>query len=120
MSLHHPGKVLSVHNTGSAKSADSSVQATLEMWDENVLTFTVDSRIAKGVKVGDTVLVDYTPTAVGKEAVQRQVVVKVLNKANAENVWKAYKGYFGKLKQAKTRAVTQAQNVAAQSAEYFG
>jgi hypothetical protein len=120
MSLHHPGKIIAVHTPAAAESADSSVQATLEMWDENVLTLTVEPKIAKGLKAGDTVLVDYSPTSVGKATVQRQMVVKILGKQSAEQIWKVYKGYYDKLRQAKSAKATAAAMQAVQGEEYFG
>jgi hypothetical protein len=121
MSLHHPGRVIAVHAPATAKSADTSVQATLEMWDENVLTLTVEPKIAKDMKAGDTVLVDYSPTSVGRTTVQRQVVVKILPKNTADQIWKIYKDYYDKLRQLKAaKATAAAIQQAAQSAEYFG
>jgi hypothetical protein len=120
MSLHHPGKVVVVHPSTSAKTVDSGIQATLEMWDENVLTLAVEPKIAKDIKAGDTVLVDYSPMLVGKSVVQKQIIVKVLPKNTAEQVWKVYRSYYDKLRQVKAAKATSAAMQPVQSAEYFG
>ena len=63
--MYHPGKVVAVLSASDKgiSSADSSVQATLRMWDENVLTMLVAPKIASKVREGDTVLCDYRPEA---------------------------------------------------------
>jgi len=48
--MYHLGKVLEVFrpNDKEVVSADSSVQATLRMWDENVLTMLVSRKSLAG------------------------------------------------------------------------
>ena len=91
--MYHPGKVvavLSASDKGIA-SADSSVQATLRMWDENVLTMLVAPKIASKVREGDTVLCDYRPEAKMSVPVPRNVVVKILRGKQAERMWAEYR-----------------------------
>ena len=62
--MYHPGKVIAVLSARDKNiSADNSVQATLRMWDENVLTMAVSPKIASKIREGDLVLVDYRPEA---------------------------------------------------------
>ncbi len=62
--MYHPGKVLAVFSTKDKNvRGESNVQATLEMWDENVITFLVAPEIAESIKKGDIALVDYRPVS---------------------------------------------------------
>ncbi len=72
-------------------SSDLSVQATLRMWDENVLTMLVAPKIAKKVHEGDIVLCDYRPEAGMSVPVPRNVVVKVLRGRQAAKMWAEYR-----------------------------
>ncbi|MFA6213893.1 MAG: hypothetical protein WC717_01310 [Candidatus Micrarchaeia archaeon] len=91
--MYHPGKVVAVLSAGdkSISSADSSVQATLRMWDENVLTMLVSPKIAKKVREGDIVLCDYRPESGMSVPVPRNLVVKILRGRQAEKMWQEYK-----------------------------
>lgn len=121
MSLHHPGKVIAVLSPGAKdiKSADDSTQATVEMWDENLLTLKVEPQIAKDVKPGDIVLVDYTPTAVNQNTVAyRQVIVKILGKDTGAQLWERYKQF--QEKQKKTGQKMRAAQAPQMEQGYFG
>ncbi len=91
--MYHPGKVIAVlspEEKGTV-SSDSSVQATLKMWDENVLTMMVEPKIASNVKVGDIVLADYRPEKGMTVPVPRNMVVKILRGKSAEKMWQTYR-----------------------------
>ena len=88
--MYHPGKVIAVLSPKDSISADNSVQVTLRMWDENILTMLVDSKIAKKIKEGDIVLCDYRPEKGLSVPVPRNVVVKIIKGKVAEKVWEEY------------------------------
>ena len=94
--MYHIGRVLEVFS-GDDKSIvgfDNTVQAMLDMWDENLITVGVDSHLGKSLKKDDVVLVDYTATQTGP----RMVVVKVLRGELAKRSWKQYKEQFEKMR----------------------
>jgi hypothetical protein len=91
--MYHPGKVVAVLSSEDRNivSADVSVQATLRMWDDNVLTMLVSPKLAKKVREGDIVLCDYRPERGMSVPVPRNVVVKILRGKQAEKMWQEYK-----------------------------
>ncbi len=103
--MYHPGKIIEIFSTGKdVKSNDTSIQVTLEMWDENVLTFKMNSKLGKIAKEGDIVIVDYEIKSV-KEPVPKHDVVKVLKGKKGEKMWKKYQDFLRKKKpEAKTIA----------------
>jgi len=108
--MYHPGKVVAVlsgHDKGVIAS-DKSVQATLRMWDDNVLTMLVDAKIASKVKEGDMVLADYRPERSMTVPVPRNVVVKILRGKSAERMWREYREVHDKRKRHENRE-SQAQ-----------
>jgi len=104
--LHHPGEVIEVFRPED-KSADNDTLATVKMWDENVLTLVVDPKIAKEIKIGDKVLVDYRSVSLGSMLAPKQLVTKIMEKEKAERIWKEYKEYY----QRQKKIVTQPQQV---------
>ena len=122
MSLHHPGKVVAVlaPTSKDIKSADDSTQATVEMWDDNLLTLKVENQISKDIRPGDVVLVDYTPTAVNQNTVAyRQVIVKILGRDTGFQLWDKYKAF--QEKQKKTGGQKAKGGMMPQmETEYFG
>ena len=56
--MFHPGKVVEVFSPKHKKvqASDSTVQAMLDMWDENTLTVMVDKKLEASVKKDDVVL----------------------------------------------------------------
>jgi hypothetical protein len=118
--MHHPGEVLAIFRPEDkdVKSADKDTLATVKMWDENVLTLVVESSIAKDLKQGDKVLVDYRPHNIASSEkpalVQKQLVTKIIRGDRAEAVWKEYKKYYSVQKQKATQAHIQ------QESDYMG
>jgi cytosine/adenosine deaminase-related metal-dependent hydrolase len=96
--MYHPGKVVAVLSPSDkgVESSDSSVQAVLRMWDENVLTMAVSPPLAAKVKEGDMVLVDYRPTRGMSVPVPNHVVVKILRGKAADKVWHEYREVYDK------------------------
>lgn len=88
--MFHPGKVVEVLVGGKqVLSSDSSVQAVIRMWDDNLVTLNVESKIAPKLKKEDVVLVDYTPME--KIPAPKMKVCKILYGKTASEVWDAYK-----------------------------
>jgi len=78
-------------------SADSSVQATVEMWDENILTINVKPGLGEKIKEEDIVLVDYAPSS-ANIPVPKQIAVKILRGTAAKKAWEKYSEFNEKKK----------------------
>ncbi|MCD6402876.1 MAG: hypothetical protein J7K98_00930 [Candidatus Aenigmarchaeota archaeon] len=74
-------------------SSDSSVQAVVETWDENIITFKVASRLASKIREGDIVLIDYSPIS-EKIVMPKMVIVKILRGEKGKKVWEVYKEFY--------------------------
>ncbi|MBU3897158.1 MAG: hypothetical protein KJ697_04490 [Nanoarchaeota archaeon] len=101
--IFHPGKVIEVFSSGdkSIKSVNTSIQITLEMWDENILTFDISSKLGKTVKNNDIAIVDYSPKS-DKLSLPKHEIVKILKGNKGKEMWKKYKEYLKKMKPDKT------------------
>lgn len=108
--MYHPGKVIAVLSARDRNivSSDSSVQATLRMWDENVLTMSVAPKLAPKIREGDIVLVDYRPEAGMSVPVPRNVIVKILRGKISEKMWEEYREVYDKRKKHENKE-SQAQ-----------
>lgn len=91
--MYHPGKVVAILSPSDkgVASSDASVQATLRMWDENVLTMLVAPKIAGKLREGDIVLCDYRPEQGMSVPVPKNLVVKILRGKQAERMWAEYR-----------------------------
>jgi len=91
--MYHPGKVVAVLSPSDKGilSADASVQATLRMWDENVLTMIVAPKLSTKIKEGDVVLCDYRPEEKMSVPVPKNIVVKILKGKQADKMWAEYR-----------------------------
>jgi|TARA_Y100000310_G_C20693967_1_gene824187 protein associated with RNAse G/E len=96
----HPGKIITIMKPSSKDviSANASTQVMIEMWDENILTFTIDSKIATKAKKNDIVIVDYNPTS-EKMQIPKTIITKILRGKVAEETWRKYKDYLKKKKE---------------------
>jgi len=103
--MYHPGKVIAVLSPKEkgVLSSDASVQATMKMWDDNVLTMGVEPKIAPKLKVGDIVLADYRPEKGMSVPVPRNTIVKILRGASADRMWATYREVHEKRKRHETR-----------------
>jgi hypothetical protein len=92
--MFHPAKVLKIFSPENKNidSGDIGTQAMVEMWDKNIFTFSVHKDIAKKIKSGNVVLVDYSPRM--RIPHPKYVIIKILNKEEGEQTWKTYKEYF--------------------------
>lgn len=110
--MYHPGKVLKVFSKSDREvtAADSTTQALLFMWDENVLTLLVDAKLAGKLKEGDIVLVDYRPLSGCSPPMPRQIVTKVVHGKKAEALWKEYEQVRARQKQAAAAAAQRGQS----------
>lgn len=106
MVYYHPGRVLEIFypRDKEIESSDSSVQALVETWDENVITYSVDSRVADKLKVGDIVLIDYNPTS-EQPFRPKMIVIKILKGEKAKKTWDTYKEYYKKRPKSKPAQV---------------
>jgi len=116
--MYHPGKIVKIFSgkSGDVKSADNTTQALVEMWDDNIFTFLVDSHIAGEVKEGHVVLVDYNPVS-ASTPVPKHMITKILTGKTAELTWNRYKKYNERNR--KSSAVHQIVQHS-QAPEYFG
>ena len=90
--MYHPGKVVGVYSEGKdIVGADKTVQATLKMWDDNLVTLLVDENIGKEIKAGDVVLVSYRPLQnIPGQAVPSMTIVKILRGEAGKKIMKEY------------------------------
>jgi hypothetical protein len=95
--VYHIGKVVKIYRK---REKELGVQATVDMWDENVLTVEVDGKIAREIKEGSYVLVDYRPIPGMTVPAARQTVSRVLEDADVVGVWEAYKQQHERMKAA--------------------
>jgi len=103
MPIYHPGKIIAVYSPTSKDiaGADSSTQALVEMWDENVFICDVDKSIALKLKEGDIVLIDYNPVS-PKLMIPKQSVIKILRGAIAKRTMEKYAEIHRKRKAQET------------------
>ncbi|MBU3904540.1 MAG: hypothetical protein KJ906_00100 [Nanoarchaeota archaeon] len=115
--MYHPAKVIEIFSTGKdIKSADTSIQVTLEMWDDNILTFQINSKLGKIAKEGDIVIVDYGMKSI-KEPVPKHDIVKVLKGKKGEKMWKKYQDF---LRKNKPSAKTSTPVISRPPVQYIG
>lgn len=95
--MYHIGLVQELVSPGAKGmvSADTSVQAVVRMWDENLLILGVDRRIARKVKKGDYVLADYTPLSPDSNH-RKLVIIKALPSEEGGRVWTEFREEFEK------------------------
>ncbi len=106
MVYYHVGRVLEVLSEKDTESSDLSVQAVVETWDENIITYLVDPRIKDKVKVGDIVLIDYNPTE--KQPFRpKEIIIKIIPGEKGEKIWSYYKEFFRKRPKVKVSAPEQ-------------
>jgi hypothetical protein len=108
--MYHPGKVIAVLSSTdkSVLSSDATTQATLQMWDENVLTMIVAQKLASKIREGDIVLADYRPQKGLSVPVPSNIVVKILRGKAGDKVWHEYREVYDKRKKSE-RNEKQAQ-----------
>ena len=97
--MYHPGKILKVFspNDENIISMDNSTQAMVDMWDENLVTVSVEPTLANEVREGDIVLVDYHP--VPQTPSPKMVIIKILRGEIAKVTWENYKKNLKSFKQ---------------------
>lgn len=94
------GKVLKVFNPEDkeVESADKTVQALVEMWDEVLLTCGVAMQLSGKLKQGDFVITEISPLS---QNLFRHTIVKVLKGKSGLEGWQEYKRIFNKRNQAQ-------------------
>jgi hypothetical protein len=111
--MFHPGKVLKIFK-GDGKeviSSDSSVQALVVMWDDNLMTLGCEAGISERLKEGDIVLIDYAPILNYSPPVPRQTICKILRGEAAKKTWKEYEERHKKKKEETEPPEIQSHNV---------
>ncbi len=108
--IYHPGKVIEIFSKGKNIKGDGSIQITLEMWDENILTFGISSKLGKIVKENDIAIVDYSPKSL-KTPIPKHEIVKVLKGDKGKKMWKKYKEFLKKRKPVATAPQVQRPGV---------
>jgi hypothetical protein len=95
--MYHVGKIIEILSPKDREiiSCDDSVQAVVEMWDENILTVSVEDTLKEKVKIKDLVLVDYKPMS-EKLAVPKQLIIKIIRGKKSDAIWKQYKDFHHK------------------------
>lgn len=94
--VYHPGLVLNVFP---AQGKQGETAATVKFWDSNLHTVKVSSEIAKTIKQGDMVLVDYYPISERLNR-PRMVAAKMVDKKDSKELWSHYQGFLKMKKKA--------------------
>lgn len=90
--MYHLAKVLDVFSRNSKSIAsDTSVQAHLEMWDENILIFDVHPAISDKIAKDQIVLVEY---GFHSPQVPENQIIKIMDLKQGEESWKRQKSYL--------------------------
>ena len=101
--MYHLAKVLDVFSkSGKTIASDSSVQAHLEMWDENILTFDAHPVIADKIAKDQVVLVEY---GFHSPQVPENQIIKILDAKQGEDAWKRQKNYLSTRKKQMKQAM---------------
>jgi hypothetical protein len=93
--MYHLGIVRHViaPGVGGVVGSDTTVQAVVRMWDDNLLILGVEASIAKKLKKGNYVLADYTPLS--PEARNRKLsLTKILPEADGSKLWAEFQDEF--------------------------
>lgn len=111
--MYHVGRVLKVlkEDGKDVVACDNSVQALIEMWDNNQITLLVDQALADKLKANDFVLADYRPQFPAHGVVPNQLIVKILRGKTGKDVWDSYQKYFKKKKEEKEKMVAQQEGL---------
>ncbi len=101
--MFHLAKVIEVifpEDKGS-KSAENTTHALLQMWDDNMIIFRANPAIAKDLKEGVYVLVDYSPIPVGGAPVPRHEIVSIVSEAKGKKIMAKLKDSFEEKKKSR-------------------
>ncbi|MDO8633802.1 MAG: hypothetical protein Q7K34_00755 [archaeon] len=95
--MYHIGRVLKIIGNSDDRSgnADNSIQAHLEMWDENQVIILVHPALNAVIKEKDVVLVHYTQP--------EPVVVRVFKPKDGKELWEIFSDYFNQRKTAASK-----------------
>ncbi|AJF60781.1 MAG: hypothetical protein J4224_01725 [Candidatus Diapherotrites archaeon] len=88
--MYHLGKVIKLLKSSDKGivSADNSVQARCEMWDENQVIVLVHPSLNEAVKENDFVLVRY--------AQPEPTIIKTLSQKQGKELWEELRSFFEK------------------------
>jgi hypothetical protein len=89
-------------------SADTSIQASVKMWDENLIILEVDKKIAGKIKEGDYVMADYRPLS-EQSPYRKMMICKILKGDVGKKLFKEFNDEFQNKKKKKEEASAQVQ-----------
>ena len=94
--MFHIGKVIEVISPTEkgAIFSENNTNALIEMWDENLIIFRVNNAIAKELKAGNYVLIDYSPVSVASAPVPRHEIVSIVPEAKGKKVFEKMQDYL--------------------------
>ncbi len=97
--MYHIGKIVRIvlPKGKGVISADSSIEAVVRMWDDNLLLLEVDKKIANQVREKDFVIADYTPVAPNSPH-RRMLVTKILRGDLGKQIWDEFTREYEKRK----------------------
>ncbi len=95
--MYHVGKIVKVLKPSSAThTADNSIQAHIEMWDENEIIVTVHPALNSEIKEKDIVLVRYTQP--------EPIVMKIFEPKEGKQMWEKFSELFERKKRSSQQA----------------
>lgn len=102
--MYHVGRILKIFKASDAesRSADNSVQAHLEMWDENEIIVLVHPSLVHELKEKDLVLVRYTQP--------EPVVVRIFKPKEGKEAWDRMVEYSDRKKKASAQSIAYRDN----------
>lgn len=97
--MFHIGKIMKVvlPKGKGIISADSTAQAMVKMWDDNLLLLEVDKKIASQLKEKDYVIADYTPVAMNSPH-RRMIITRIVRGDLGRQIWDEFGKEFEKRK----------------------
>jgi hypothetical protein len=95
--MYHLGIVRHVISPGSSGTvaADTSVQAAVRMWDDNLLILGVEAKIGSKLKAGDYVIADYSPMA-AQARHRKLLITKILSQKDGSKLWAEFQDEWGR------------------------
>lgn len=86
--MYHIGMVqgLFIPEKSGVISADPSIQGVVRTWDGNILILSVEKKLARHVRKGQYVLIDYTPLS-PESRHRRMTIAKIIPETEGSRIW---------------------------------
>lgn len=112
--MFHIGKVRKVvrPKKKDVVSADSSVQAVVRMWDQNLLMLQVHKKIEGKIKENDFIIADYTPVAPNSPH-RKMMITKIVKGDLGKKIYKEFTDEYERRKSKADAAVSAHEEHAA-------